>query len=956
MLAVPSEERELVRYYTLSADELEFVRRRRRPHNRLGLAVQIAYMRYPGIALPSIPDVDPRLSAFVAAQVGVAPQELELYGQREMTRLNHAAEVRTLLGVRQSTAEDRDELKDWLFPVALRIDNGFLLALALVEEMRRRALVIPGVDVIDNLGAAVRTRGRNAIHLHLTSTVSAPLGAELDELLDVRGASSKSTWSWLLQPPGRSSPNAMHAHLDRLQLIRSFKLNQQLREGVYHARFAKIARAGRRTTSNNLKKFGELRRRATIVSTLLDLETRVTDEIVGMADLLLASVFRKGGLRRKQTLDDAAGALHEKMQLLTRLGESLLRAKGQGEDLEDAVEEVVPWADLAELVADAKELTGKTSPSALPYLDSWYSYLRQYAPRLLDTLEFGCGPAAEAVVGAVHILRELNARGGRAVPHDAPTDFISNRWDELVFPESGKTDRHFYEIATLAGLRDGLRSGDIWVSNSNRYRAFDDYLVSEDKYCAILASEPRPLAVDLDFESYIGGRVQQLRGRLTEVDSAMQNGLDGVSLERGQLRIAPNSSAVPDDASGAVRTAYAALPDVRITDLLVEVDEWTNFSRHFEHLSSGELAKDREALFAAILGDALNLGLTRMARSSPRVSLSRMSWTSDWHIREETYELAIAEIINAHHRHPMSKHWGDGTTSSSDGQAFRVGSHGKKRGRLNAQYGRDPVTMLYGFVSDQYGLWKLLVTNPHDRDATNVLDGLIHHETDLQIAEHYTDTAGFTDHTFALFHLYGVRFAPRIRDLGDKRLCRLPGLRLPALEPLVGQKPIDIEIIRQHWTEVLRLAVSIREASVPPSLILKKLAGRTRRGGVSRTLQELGKIERTLYTLDWLESPDLRQRVSRGLNKGEAENALKKAIFMHRLGEFRDRSFEDQQRRASGLNLAVAAIVMWNTCYLWKAVTALGIPVEHVEHISPIGWGHINLAGDYVWERLAGRT
>ena len=51
------------------------------------------------------------------------------------------------------------------------------------------------------------------------------------------------------------------------------------------------------------------------------------------------------------------------------------------------------------------------------------------------------------------------------------------------------------------------------------------------------------------------------------------------------------------------------------------------------------------------------------------------------------------------------------------------------------------------------------------RDATHVLDGLLYHESDLKIEEHYTDTAGFTDHVFALCHLLGFRFAPRIRDL-----------------------------------------------------------------------------------------------------------------------------------------------------------------------------------------------
>jgi TnpA family transposase len=119
-------------------------------------------------------------------------------------------------------------------------------------------------------------------------------------------------------------------------------------------------------------------------------------------------------------------------------------------------------------------------------------------------------------------------------------------------------------------------------------------------------------------------------------------------------------------------------------------------------------------------------------------------------------------------------------------------------------------------------------------------------------------------------------------------------------------------------------------------------------------LREIGRIERTLFTLDWLKNIDLRRRASAGLNKGEARNALARAIFFYRLGEMRDRSFESQVYRASGLNLSIAAIILWNTRYLEKAFVELdrqGVNVAPaiVTHVAPLGWEHIGLTGDYVW-------
>lgn len=152
-----------------------------------------------------------------------------------------------------------------------------------------------------------------------------------------------------------------------------------------------------------------------------------------------------------------------------------------------------------------------------------------------------------------------------------------------------------------------------------------------------------------------------------------------------------------------------------------------------------------------------------------------------------------------------------------------------------------------------------------------------------------------------------------------------------------------------------RLASSIRLGSVRASLIIGKLAAYRRQNRLSLALRELGRIERTLFILDWIKDPKLRARVQVGLNKGESRNALARTVFFNRLGEIRDRSFEHQCYRASGLNLVVLAIILWNTVYLEKIIKKLRkhkeIPDQYLSHLSPICWDHISLTGDYVWKK-----
>ena len=413
---------------------------------------------------------------------------------------------------------------------------------------------------------------------------------------------------------------------------------------------------------------------------------------------------------------------------------------------------------------------------------------------------------------------------------------------------------------------------------------------------------------------------------------------------------------VPEGAQRLIDQTSALLPRIKITELLMEVDDWTGFTRHFVHLKDGQPAPDRTLLLSAILADAINLGLTKMAESSPGLTYDKLSWLQAWHIRDETYSAGLADLVNAQFHHNFANNWGDGTTSSSDGQRFRASSKAQSTGHVNPKYGSEPGRTFYTHISDQYAPFSTRVVNVGIRDSTYVLDGLLYHESDLRIEEHYTDTAGFTDHVFALMHLLGFRFAPRIRDLKDTKLFMPKNEQDYSALAAMNGGTLNLKQIRDHWDEILRLATSIKQGTVTASLMMRKLGSYPRQNGLSIALRELGRIERTLFILDWLQNVELRRRVHAGLNKGEARNALARAVFFNRLGEIRDRSFDQQSYRASGLNLVTAAIVLWNTVYIERAIEAQreagkSIDDELLQYLSPLGWEHINLTGDYVWRQ-----
>ena len=172
---------------------------------------------------------------------------------------------------------------------------------------------------------------------------------------------------------------------------------------------------------------------------------------------------------------------------------------------------------------------------------------------------------------------------------------------------------------------------------------------------------------------------------LGAVDALAQRGeLPDAAIVAGELKIMPLTNTVPKEATALMRQAYALLPHIKITDLLLEVDRWTGFSRHFTHLNlkTGQPCEDPTLLLTAILADAINLGIAKMAEACPGTTARKLDWLASLHVRDETYAKALTELVNYHHRHAFAEHWGEGKTSSSDGQRFRAGGRGEAMAKL----------------------------------------------------------------------------------------------------------------------------------------------------------------------------------------------------------------------------------------------------------------------------------
>lgn len=315
-----------------------------------------------------------------------------------------------------------------------------------------------------------------------------------------------------------------------------------------------------------------------------------------------------------------------------------------------------------------------------------------------------------------------------------------------------------------------------------------------------------------------------------------------IRIENDRLIVGPLPG--EDNSQDRVRRQQvtAALPEISLIELLVEVNSWCGFLDHFTHAGNSTSRGDHHQarLLATIMANGCNVGIADMARSSA-FSEEQLDWTQTWHLRGDTVSAANDAIVNHHHKQPLTKVWGNGTLSSSDGQRFPFAVRNPKA-RAMRRYFTGTGATVYTWTADhhiQYGT-RLIPTTV--REATYVLDAILDNETDLQIEEHTTDTAGYTDVVFGLFDLCGLRFSPRLRDVSDQRLWRLPTTPQDTPAERLVQHRIRPALIKAHWADMQRVAATIRSGHTSASLLVSRLQASARQNELTKAIQEYGRL------------------------------------------------------------------------------------------------------------------
>jgi len=458
LFAVPTTPAEMATHYVLSPEDLALLRAKRRVLNRLGFAVQLCLLRFPGQGLGPGQQLPAALLDFVAGQLGIPPATFATYARRDQTRREHAAELQAMLGLRSFRLSDwRDCLRVGA-EVAWATDRGEPIVQAMLAHLRARGVLLPDAGVLERIGLAARARARQQTFRALTDGLTEAEQATLDGLLATDPALRRSRFAWLRDAPEAPAPTNMVALLDRLDWVRSVGVGPERAARVHPARFARLVEEGGIMTAQHLAGVEPLHRTALLIAQVADLEMRLTDASLAMFGKYMGSLFTKARGRDERRFQATNRDVARTLLLFRRTITALKQAKETEEEGVAAVEREIGLAKLDQALPVIDAVAGVADVEILATAAERYAVLRRFSPRFLAAFRFQSSTPHDPLLAAIELLKAADESSARALPKRLPSAFLPPKWRRMIFAGSAP-DRRLYETAVLATLRDRLWRG-----------------------------------------------------------------------------------------------------------------------------------------------------------------------------------------------------------------------------------------------------------------------------------------------------------------------------------------------------------------------------------------------------------------------------------------------------------------------------------------------------------------
>ncbi|MEL7079389.1 MAG: Tn3 family transposase [Cyanobacteria bacterium J06648_1] len=968
---------ELIEHWTLLPQELELVENKV-GGNKIGFALLLKHFQiftsFPNHC-SSIPKI---VISYIASQLNVTESAYSDYDFKGRSARVYRAEIRSLFDFRVATVTDSEQMSDWLIQEILPNEQKFETIWEIVSQRWRELQIEPPTKL------QVERLIKSAIYQYEADFCSSTLKKltpsiieQIDILLstenteetdDDKSASQSSRkfimsdFAFLKTDPGAVGLDSFLTEIKKLKLIRAVDLPPDLFTGISEKLLKTYRNRASTESPYDLRQHKDSIRYTLMAVFCTQRAQEITDSLIEILTTIIKRIDNRAEKRINQELIEEFKKVSGKAHLLYRIAEVSIAEPGG--TIERVIFPVVSLKTFKDLVAEYKA-TGLAYKRRVHNVmrASFANHYRRLIPQLLELLEFRSNnDLHRPVIEALELLKKYAHSKARYYDstEEIPIDGVLKAGAKEILMETDsdgneRINRINYEICVLKALRERLCCKEIWVVGANRYRNPDDDLPTDFETKRQIYYQA--LTLPEDVKTFISGLQQQMTDGLEKLDKGMPRN-KGVTIggkgNKGLIRLSL-FDALPDPIN--LRQLKGEIDRLwhktSLLDILKETDLRVDFTRKFKSMGTREIL-DRETLQKRLLlclfGMGTNTGLKRINTGIDGENYQDLIYVRRRYIHKDQLRSAIAEIVNATFEIRLPHIWGEGTTTcASDSKHFGAWEQNLIT-QYHLRYGGRGVMIYWHVEKNSTCIYSQLKTCSSS-EVSAMINGVLKHCTSMEVKKNYVDSHGQSEVAFAFTHLLGFQLMPRLKRIKVQKLYRPHAGQTdayPNLEPVMT-RPINWDLIRQQYDQMVKYATALRLGTAETEAILKRFSKNPFKHPTYLALMELGRVIKTIFLCQYLDSEAIRREINEGLNVVERWNGVNNFIFYGKGGEFASNRLESQELSVLSLHLLQICLVYVNTLMIQSVLAQKHwqkrLTARDLQAITPLIFGHVNPYG-----------